>query len=178
MGIFNFTKGIGEKLTGHKQDATPAANPNTTHQAAPAAPQQATPRPAAPAEPNPQVIANLLLNRINGLGLGIDGLNIHYEGNTDTAEISGTAKTQADREKAILAAGNVDHVAKVVDHIMVQTPAPESKMYTVKSGDNLSKISKEMYGDANQYQKIFEANQPMLSSPDKIYAGQVLRIPS
>lgn len=182
MGIFNFTKGIGEKLTGHKQQPAPAANPNTTHQAAPsaapAAPHQATPRPAAPAEPNPQVIANLLLNRINGLGLGIDGLKVHYEGNTDTAEISGTAKTQADREKVILAAGNVDHVAKVVDHILVSTPAPESKFYTVKSGDSLSKISKEVYGDANQYQKIFEANQPLLSSPDKIYPGQVLRIPA
>jgi nucleoid-associated protein YgaU len=178
MGIFSFTKGIGEKLTGQKQQPAPAANPNSTQQAAPAAPQQATPRSAAPTEPNPQVIANLLLNRIQGLGLGIEGLNVHYEGKTDTAEIKGTAKTQADREKAILAAGNVDYVAKVVDHIMVQTPAPESKMYTVKSGDNLSKISKEVYGDANKYQKIFEANQPMLSSPDKIYPGQVLRIPS
>lgn len=179
MGIFNFTKGLGEKLTGHKE-ASSAANPNVAHQAAPArpaAPQQATPQ-AAPAEPNSQVIANLLLNRIQGLGLGIDGLVVHYEGKTDTAEISGTAKTQADREKAILAAGNVYHVAKVVDHILVSTPAPESKFYTVKSGDNLSKISKEVYGDANQYQKIFEANQPLLTSPDKIYAGQVLRIPS
>lgn len=178
MGIFNFTKGLGEKLTGHK-NAAPAAAPNVAPQTAPArpaAPQQATPQAAA--EPNPQVIANLLLNRIQGLGLGIDGLAVHYEGKTDTAEISGTAKTQADREKAILAAGNVDHVAKVVDHILVSTPSPESKFYTVKSGDNLSKISKELYGDANQYQKIFEANQPLLTSPDKIYAGQVLRIPS
>ena len=53
-----------------------------------------------------------------------------------------------------------------------------SKTYTVKSGDNLSKISKEVYGDANKYQKIFEANKPMLKDPDKIYPGQVLRIPA
>lgn len=179
MGIFNFTKGIGEKLSGHKQQTTPAANPNTTQQAAPAAPQQATPRaPVHSSEPNPQVIANALLNRVNSLGLGIDGLSIHYEGNTDTATIKGKAKTQADREKAILAAGNVDHVAKVDDQMTVQASAPESKFYTVKSGDNLSKISKEVYGDMDQYQKIFEANQPLLSSPDKIYPGQVLRIPS
>jgi len=59
----------------------------------------------------------------------------------------------------------------------VETPEPESKFYTVKSGDNLSKISKEMYGDANQYPKIFEANKPMLKSPDEIFPGQVLRIP-
>jgi len=52
-----------------------------------------------------------------------------------------------------------------------------SKTYTVKAGDTLSKISKEMYGDANQYQRIFEANQPMLKDPDKIYPGQMLRIP-
>ncbi len=52
------------------------------------------------------------------------------------------------------------------------------QFYTVKSGDTLSKISKEMYGDANQYGKIFEANRPMLSNPDKIYPGQSLRIPA
>ena len=51
-------------------------------------------------------------------------------------------------------------------------------MYTVKSGDTLSKIAKEMYGDANQYNKIFEANKPLLSDPNKIYPGQVLRIPN
>ena len=49
--------------------------------------------------------------------------------------------------------------------------------YTVKRGDTLSKIAKEAYGDANAYMKIFEANKPMLSNPDKIYPGQKLRIP-
>lgn len=53
-----------------------------------------------------------------------------------------------------------------------------SRTYTVKSGDTLSKISKEMYGDANKYPKIFEANKPMLTDPDKIYPGQVLIIPA
>lgn len=53
----------------------------------------------------------------------------------------------------------------------------ESKTYTVKSGDTLSKISKEFYGEANKYNQIFEANKPMLKDPDKIYPGQVLRIP-
>ena len=46
------------------------------------------------------------------------------------------------------------------------------------SGDNLSKIAKAFYGDANKYPVIFEANKPMLSSPDKIYPGQMLRIPA
>ena len=54
----------------------------------------------------------------------------------------------------------------------------ESKTYTVKSGDTLSKIAKEFYGNANKYQQIFEANKPMLKDPDKIYPGQVLRIPA
>lgn len=49
--------------------------------------------------------------------------------------------------------------------------------YTVKSGDTLSKISKELYGDAGQYQRIFEANRDKLSDPDKIQVGQVLTIP-
>ena len=48
---------------------------------------------------------------------------------------------------------------------------------TVKKGDTLSAIAKVQYGDANKYNKIFEANKPLLSHPDKIYPGQVLRIP-
>jgi nucleoid-associated protein YgaU len=49
--------------------------------------------------------------------------------------------------------------------------------YTVQKGDTLSKISKQFYGDANKYMKIFDANKPMLSDPNKIYPGQNLRIP-
>lgn len=59
----------------------------------------------------------------------------------------------------------------------VEQSGPEAKFYAVKSGDTLSKIAKESYGAANQYTKIFEANRPMLKSPDKIYPGQMLRIP-
>ena len=174
MGIFNFVKGIGEKLTGHRDQPAQANNPASTPQAAPAT----TPQQPVGNEPNAQSVANTLLQRVQSLNLGIQGLTIHYDGNTDTATIKGTAKSQADREKAILAVGNVDHVARVDDDIVVSTPEPESKFYTVKSGDNLSKISKEVYGDANKYQKIFEANQPLLTSPDKIFPGQVLRIPA
>ena len=53
-----------------------------------------------------------------------------------------------------------------------------TQWYEVQKGDTLSKIAKEQYGDANRYQKIFEANRPMLKHPDKIYPGQVLRIPA
>ena len=60
----------------------------------------------------------------------------------------------------------------------VSVSEPPAEYYTVVSGDTLSKIAKEFYGNANAYMKIFEANKPMLSHPDKIYPGQNLRIPA
>ncbi|STZ07305.1 LysM domain/BON superfamily protein [Moraxella caprae] len=163
MGIFSFAKDIGDKVFNRnkKEESVPA--PVAT--------------PSAPAEPNAQEIANLLLSRVQA-NAKIDGLKVSYNGDTDTVVLSGTAASQADREKAVLAAGNVQHVAQVDDQLTLATPEPESRFYTVKSGDTLSKIAKEMYGNANDYNKIFEANQPLLSHPDKIYVGQVLRIPA
>ena|SRR5579871_1514496 len=55
---------------------------------------------------------------------------------------------------------------------------PPAKKYTVKSGDTLSKIAKEFYGNANEYMKIFDANKDQLSDPDKIQVGQELKIPA
>lgn len=52
-----------------------------------------------------------------------------------------------------------------------------TRTYTVQPGDSLSKISKQFYGNANDYMKIFEANRDQLDNPDKIRAGQQLRIP-
>lgn len=69
-------------------------------------------------------------------------------------------------------------MAKVDDQMTVEVPEPESQFYTVKSGDNLSKISKQYYGDPNHYNKIFEANRPLLKDADDIFPGQVLRIPA
>lgn len=158
MGLFDFVKGIGKKNT------------------APAEQQPAAP--AAPAEPSAQEMANKLLGHIKSLGLPIMGLSVNYNGKTDLATIKGQVQSQADREKIVLAVGNIDHVAQVDDQMTVATPEPESKFYTVKSGDTLSKISKEFYGDANQYNKIFEANRPLLKDADDIFPGQVLRIPA
>ena len=59
----------------------------------------------------------------------------------------------------------------------VKKKEPEAKYYTVVKGDSLSKIAKQYYGDAMKYPVIFDANKPMLTDPDKIYPGQVLRIP-
>jgi nucleoid-associated protein YgaU len=79
----------------------------------------------------------------------------------------------------VLTAGNTKGVAQVDDRLVVEAaePEPEAAMYTVKSGDTLSAIAKAHYGDAMKYPEIFEANKPMLTDPDKIYPGQVLRIP-
>jgi len=66
---------------------------------------------------------------------------------------------------------------RVDDQVDVEAPAPAAKLYTVKSGDTLGAIAKAHYGNASKYPVIFEANQPMLKDPNKIYPGQVLRIP-
>jgi nucleoid-associated protein YgaU len=60
----------------------------------------------------------------------------------------------------------------------VSAPEPAAQFHTVASGESLSLIAKKYYGDAMKYPVIFEANKPMLSDPDKIYPGQVLRIPA
>ena len=108
-------------------------------------------------------------------GLNADGLDIAVDG--DKVTVKGNAASTADAEKIAIAIGNTQGVASVDNQLTAATTEEESNFYTVKSGDTLSKISKDQYGDANQYQKIFEANRPMLSHPDKIYPGQVLRIP-
>ncbi|TXD96579.1 peptidoglycan-binding protein LysM [Psychrobacter frigidicola] len=167
MGVFSFAKDIGDKIFNRDDDKHQAkvetkADVNT---------------PVKSTEPSAQSVANILLTRIQQQHLNISNLKVKYNGSTDTAEISGSAKTQADREKAIIAIGNVQHVAKVIDNISIEEDAPESTMYTVKSGDSLSKIAQTVYGSTSDYMKIFEANKPMLSDPNKIYPGQVLRIP-
>ena len=63
------------------------------------------------------------------------------------------------------------------DQLGVIEAEASPQFYTVDRGDTLSNISKEFYGNANLYMRIFEANKPMLSHPDKIYPGQMLRIP-
>jgi nucleoid-associated protein YgaU len=118
--------------------------------------------------------------------LGLDAKDLAVDVQGDTVKVSGNAPSQELREKIVLAMGNVHGVSKVEDNITVAaagSSAPSassgavSKFYTVKSGDTLSKVSKEFYGDPNRYNAIFEANKPMLEHPDKIYPGQVLRIP-
>lgn len=100
------------------------------------------------------------------------------EGNT--IKVTGEAASQEEREKILLALGNIEGVEKVDDQMTLAAGAPTAaaaKFVTVEKGDTLSAISKRVYGDANKYQKIFDANKPMLKDVNKIYPGQSLRIP-
>ncbi len=113
--------------------------------------------------------------KVEDLDLGLEGLRIEVDG--EKAVVKGKAADQGAKEKAVIAVGNTPGIAQVDDQVEVDAPAAESQYYKVVSGDSLSKIAKEFYGDAMKYPVIFEANQPMLKDPDKIYPGQVLRIP-
>lgn len=116
-----------------------------------------------------------LKKEVEDLGLKADGLDISIEG--DTVKLKGRAPTQAEKEKIVLAVGNVAGVAKVEEEIATDEAEGEAVFHTVVSGDTLSAISQKYLGKASRYMEIFEANKPMLSNPDKIYPGQVLRIP-
>ncbi|MDB5661269.1 MAG: peptidoglycan-binding protein LysM [Cypionkella sp.] len=105
------------------------------------------------------------------VGLDTTGVEIKVEG--DKVKVEGTAVTPEMKEKIILAAGNVQGVATVE----AESDAAAPVFYTVKKGDNLSTIAQHTLGKASLYTAIFEANKPMLSHPDKIYPGQMLRIP-
>jgi len=56
-------------------------------------------------------------------------------------------------------------------------PADKPQSYIVKSGDSLSKIAKHLYGDANKWHAIFDANRDKIKNPDLIQPGQVLTLP-
>jgi nucleoid-associated protein YgaU len=162
MGILSFIKEAGEKLFGAV--STPAA-------AAPAA------APVDVAALNKKA-GDAIANYIRSQGLDASNLQVAYDGASHTVTVSGEAADQATKEKILVAAGNVQHVDKVDDKLSVPNPAPESQFHTVVAGDNLWKIAEKYYGSGAKNDLIFEANKPMLKSPDKIYPGQVLRIPA
>jgi nucleoid-associated protein YgaU len=160
MGLISFLKEAGEKLFGGKE--------------AKAAEAAASPEAVAAANKS---AGDAIVTYINAQGLKVDGLDVAFDGASSTVTVSGVVPDQATKEKVVLCCGNVAGVGQVNDMLTVSAPAPESQWHTVVSGDNLSKIAKKFYGDANKYPVIFEANKPMLKHPDKIYPGQLLRIP-
>ncbi|NDW00570.1 peptidoglycan-binding protein LysM [Salipiger sp. PrR002] len=115
-----------------------------------------------------------LAKELDDLGLDTSGTSIKVEPGSAKVTITGQPKDQETREKMILAVGNIEGVAEVEDE--AEGPAPN--FHTVESGDSLWKIAEKTLGDGARYTEIFEANKPMLSDPDEIYPGQVLRIPA
>jgi nucleoid-associated protein YgaU len=166
MGLFDFVKEAGEKIFG-KDDDKPARQQKPS----------AKPGPAATPTPTFDDLRERALRQLlEKHGFGVSGLKIDVAG--DRATVSGKVATQEMREKIVLVIGNTAGIKQVDDRLEVERKEPEARFYTVKSGDTLSKIAKEHYGNASKYPTIFEANKPMLKDPDKIYPGQVLRIPA
>ena len=164
MGLLSFIKEAGEKLFGGSEAKAAQA--------------------AVTAAPTPENIEALskkagesIERYIGTMNLSVEALDITFDAATSTVTVAGVAADQQTKEKVLLCCGNVASVAAVNDMMTVANPEPESQYYTVVSGDNLSKISKQFYDTPNKYTQIFEANKPMLTHPDKIYPGQVLRIP-
>lgn len=133
--------------------------------------------------------------QVAGLGLQVQNFDVTIA--DGVATVTGLATNRAEASKIVMAVGNNDDVQKVDNQMRVPlasiqpaagaAPAPDASddhadedavvFCPVEKGDTLSAIAKRLYGDANLYPRIFEANKPMLTSPDKIYPGQVLRVP-
>ncbi len=165
MGLFSFLKDAGAKLLGRTEEApkvdVPVVNSTET---------------VAEAEVLRHQKMMLLRGVIDSLGLGVNDLEVDL--NDDKVTVYGSVDTEAEKEKVVLALGNVAGICTVDERLKVSNPEPAARFHTVVKGDTLSKIAKEFYGDAMKYPEIFEANKPMLKDPSKIYPGQLLRIPN
>lgn len=110
-------------------------------------------------------------------GAGVQVANLQVKDVGGTTAVYGSVSSEDDKrraEKAIEA-----KVGKISNHIEVQvgTGIGGGRSYTVKAGDTLSKIAKEVYGDASQWKKIQTANADLIRDPDKIQQGWTLKLP-
>lgn len=167
MGMFDFMKTVGKKLGFGDDDSEEAK-------------------------------AEALKKELESHKLGTEKVDVSVKG--DTVVLKGVVKDQSVFEKAVIAVGNTLGISSVEAEelkivapdsglklesadmtalIAAATPPKQPTLYTVKKGDNLWKIAETHYGKGKGAQNtlIFEANKPMLKHPDKIYPGQVLRIP-
>lgn len=159
MGLFSFIKNAGAKVFGMGKTDSEEAKEATAKELK-----------------LEEAAARKLEETITDLQLQVESLHIFID--DDQATITGAAYNQATKEKVVLVVGNSNGIATVDDQMTVENPEPEAQFHTVESGDTLGKIAKKFYGNAMKYPVIFEANKPMLKDPDKIYPGQVLRIPT
>ncbi len=178
MGLFDFVTAAGSKLGGKIWDLTHDEVDITK------------PKEISPEQLN-ELRAKSISENIKESEVNVEGLSVVVDG--EEVILKGKVKSREAYEKLALVAGNQHGIGRVNCQLVIDTPVPvstvssqpestvspepESTFYTVKSGDTLSKIAKQFYGDASKYPVIFEANKPMLTDPNKIYVGQNLRIP-
>ena len=162
MGLFSFIKDAGAKVFGKKEEKKQAPNPDIAEH-------------IEKEEAVEKSQLEALRDEVLTLNIPIENMNLYFG---QSVTVTGKTKTNAEREKIILAIGNVEGVSIVEDKIEVEQAEPEAQFYTVKKGDSLSKIAGAFYDDVKAYPVIFEANKPMLKDPSLIYPGQVLRIPA
>lgn len=173
MGLIQFAKNVGRKLGIGDDDEKEKQQRGQAQQAG-----------QRPQGPSPQQLkdqqerkkAAALVSLVNQMGFKAQDLGVRVD--DDKVTVTGQVNSQEEREKIVLLVGNTEGIGSVDDQLKVARPEPEAQFYEVKSGDSLSKIAKQVYGDANKYNAIFEANRPMLKDPDEIYPGQKLRIPA
>ena len=128
-----------------------------------------------------------VLNLMSQLGVQLQNVHVQdnklvIRGQAQTKSISNKIWDQIKLVNQNYAQDLMAEITYVTDDLAAAAAAAASggtqtRSYTVKAGDTLSKIAKAQYGDANQYSKIFEANRDQLKDPDKIFPGQVLVIP-
>ena len=158
INVFDFVKGVGEKLFSKDDEA-----------------------------------AASIKERILENNPGLKNLTVDYDDGNVT--LCADCESVEAREKTVLMVGNVEGVNAVdalgMKIVPTEKPAdqpsgqgadipvaePKVEFYEIQSGDTLSKIAKQYYGDAMQYPKIFEANREVIKDPDKIFVGQRIRIP-
>jgi nucleoid-associated protein YgaU len=111
---------------------------------------------------------------------GIKNLSVEFD--DGVATLCGECINEATRNNAILIAGDVKGVEKIIaDDLTFPEPPPEEKekfdVYEIVSGDTLGAIAKRFYGKASLYTRIHEANKELIPDPNKIYPGQKIKIP-
>lgn len=106
---------------------------------------------------------------------GIEHLDVMF--NKGTVALSGEAKSREALEKAVLLAGNLEGVEKVMAVTVKETEMPKVEYYEIARGDTLSGIAKKYYGDPKLYTRLFDANREVIKDPEKIFPGQKIRIP-